>query len=73
VRVTIPAVGGPPWVTIAPTFTDTQEENMVTPIVIVIFCVVIITAVTVYFPTIYIRKTNKLMAVLEKIESNTRK
>lgn len=46
---------------------------MVTPIVIVIFCVVIITAVTVYFPTIYIRKTNKLMAVLEKIESNTRK
>jgi hypothetical protein len=46
---------------------------MVTPIVIVIFCVVIIAAVTVYFPTIYIRKTNKLMAILEKIESNTRK
>jgi len=46
---------------------------MVTPIVIVIFCVMIIAAVTVYFPTIYIRKTNKLMAILEKIESNTRK
>lgn len=46
---------------------------MVTPIVIAIFCIVIIAAVTVYFPTIYIRKTNKLMAILEKIESNTRK
>ena len=57
----------------APTFTDTKEEIMVTPIVILIFCVVILTAVSVYFPTIYIRKTNKLLAVLEKIESNTRK
>ena len=46
---------------------------MVTPIVVLIFCVVILTAIAVYFPTIYIRKTNKLLAVLEKIESNTRK
>ena len=57
----------------APTFTDTKEEIMVTPIVVLIFCVVILTAIAVYFPTIYIRKTNKLLAVLEKIESNTRK
>ena len=48
-------------------------EALTFPLVIVIFCVVILTAVSVYFPTIYIRKTNKLLAVLEKIESNTRK
>lgn len=42
-------------------------------IVILVFCVVILAAISIYFPTIYIRKTNKLMAVLEKIESNTRK
>lgn len=46
---------------------------MVTPIVTVVFCVVILTAIAIYFPTIYIRKTNKLLAVLEKIEANTRK
>ena len=68
--------GGPPWVTMGPTFTDTKEEIMAAltgPIVVLIFCVVIITAIAIYFPTIYIRKTNKLLAVLEKIESNTRK
>lgn len=42
-------------------------------LVILGFCVVIMTALAVYFPTIYIRKTNKLMAILEKIEANTRK
>jgi hypothetical protein len=46
---------------------------MVEAIVVSVFCVVILTAVSIYFPTIYIRKTNKLLAVLEKIESNTRK
>ncbi len=48
-------------------------ENFVPPFVVVIFCVVVLTAISIYFPTIYIRKTNKLLAVLEKIESNTRK
>ena len=48
-------------------------EGLVVPIVIIVFCVVILAAIAVYFPTIYIRKTNKLMALLEKIESNTRK
>lgn len=48
-------------------------EAFTFPIMLLGFCVMIIAAVTVYFPTIYIRKTNKLMAILEKIESNTRK
>lgn len=48
-------------------------EQFTGPAVVVIFCVVVMTAMSIYFPTIYIRKTNKLMAVLEKIESNTRK
>lgn len=59
-----------------PIFTDTKEEIMeqfTGPAVVVIFCVVVMTAMSIYFPTIYIRKTNKLLAVLEKIESNTRK
>jgi len=36
-------------------------------------CVVIVALLAIYVPTIYIRKTNKLMAILEKIEANTRK
>ena len=48
-------------------------ESLTGPLVVLIFCVVIMTAISIYFPTIYIRKTNKLLAVLEKIESNTRK
>jgi hypothetical protein len=55
------------------TFTDTKEKIMQQYLVILGFCVVIMTAIAVYFPTIYIRKTNKLMALLEKIEANTRK
>ena len=35
--------------------------------------VVIVALLAIYVPTIYIRKTNKLMAILEKIEANTRK
>jgi hypothetical protein len=35
--------------------------------------VVIVALLAIYVPTIYIRKTNKLMALLEKIEVNTRK
>jgi len=35
--------------------------------------VVLMALVAIYVPTIYIRKTNKLMKLLEKIESNTRK
>ena len=35
--------------------------------------IVVMALVAVYVPTIYIRKTNKLMKLLEKIEANTRK
>jgi len=35
--------------------------------------VVIVALLAIYVPTIYIRKTNRLMAILEKIEANTRK
>jgi hypothetical protein len=75
-RVTIPAMAARPGLQLAPTFIETKEEimeNFVAPFVVVIFCVVILAAIAIYFPTIYIRKTNKLLAVLEKIESNTRK
>jgi len=40
----------------------------------VLFASVIVMAlVAIYVPTIYIRKTNKLLKLLEKIETNTRK
>ena len=35
--------------------------------------VVLITLLEIYFPTIYIRKTNKILKLLEQIEANTRK
>jgi hypothetical protein len=35
--------------------------------------VVLIALLAIYVPTIYIRKTNKLLGLLEKIEANTRK
>ncbi len=34
---------------------------------------VIIAIMSIYFPTVYIRKTNALISLLEKIEANTRK
>jgi hypothetical protein len=40
----------------------------------VLFAGIVITALlAIYVPTIYIRKTNKLIKLLEKIETNTRK
>jgi hypothetical protein len=36
-------------------------------------CVIAITLLAFYVPTIYIRKTNKVIGLLEKIEANTRK
>ncbi len=35
--------------------------------------VVLVTLLAVYVPTIYIRKTNKVLKLLEQIEANTRK
>jgi hypothetical protein len=39
----------------------------------VVACLLFITGMTVYFPVVYIRKTNKLLKVLGQIEANTRK
>jgi hypothetical protein len=36
-------------------------------------CVIVIALVAIYVPTVYIRKTNKVLKVLEQIEANTRK
>lgn len=35
--------------------------------------IVLVALLAVYVPTVYIRKTNKLLEVLEKIEANTHK
>jgi len=35
--------------------------------------IVLVALLAVYVPTIYIRKTNKVMKLLEKIEANTHK
>jgi len=34
---------------------------------------VVVALLAIYVPTIYIRKTNKLIALLERIEANTHK
>jgi hypothetical protein len=34
---------------------------------------IVVALLVIYVPTIYIRKTNKLINLLEKIEANTRK
>ncbi len=36
-------------------------------------CVIVIALLAIYVPTIYIRKTNKLIGLLEQIAANTRK
>jgi len=35
--------------------------------------VVVVTLLAIYVPTIYIRRTNKILKLLEQIEANTRK
>jgi hypothetical protein len=39
----------------------------------VIGCLFVIAAIAVYFPTIYIRRTDKILKILEQIEANSRK
>ncbi|MGA3128488.1 MAG: hypothetical protein ABSD13_17435 [Candidatus Korobacteraceae bacterium] len=36
-------------------------------------CLMVIALLAIYVPTIYIRKTNKMIALLEQIAANTRK
>ena len=43
------------------------------PFALAIVCTVLIALLAVYVPTIYIRKTNKILKLLEQIETNTRK
>ena len=38
-----------------------------------IWCVILITGILVYAPIMYIRKTDKVLKILEQIEKNTRK
>lgn len=37
-----------------------------------IFCLIFMTGLMVYFPVVFIRKMNRVLAVLEKIEGNLR-
>jgi hypothetical protein len=39
----------------------------------VVGCLLFITGIVAYFPIVYIRKTNKILKILEQIETNTRK
>ena len=36
-------------------------------------CLIVIAVLAIYVPTIYIRKTNKVITLLEQIAANTRK
>ena len=40
---------------------------------IVLASIIVIAVLAIYVPTIYIRKTDKVIKLLEKIETNTRK
>jgi hypothetical protein len=50
-----------------------SKNNMVAYMVCAIGCLFLITAVTVYFPVIFIRKTDKILKILQQIEANSRK
>jgi hypothetical protein len=38
----------------------------------IVACLMIITGIVVYFPTVYIRKMNQVLKLLREIEANTR-
>lgn len=40
---------------------------------VAIWCLLFITGIVAYIPLLYIRKTDKLLKVLQQIEANTRK
>jgi hypothetical protein len=46
---------------------------MVIPFTVASGCLIVIALLAIYVPTVYIRKTNKLLGLLERIEANTRK
>lgn len=37
---------------------------------LLVFCIFFLTGLALYFPVVYIRKTNRLLRVLEQIEAN---
>ena len=39
----------------------------------VVGCLLFITGIVAYAPVVYIRKTNRIIKILEQIEANTRK
>ena len=43
------------------------------PVTMLGAAVIVVALLAIYVPTIYIRKTNKLIRLLERIEANTRK
>jgi hypothetical protein len=43
------------------------------PISLVGACAMVVALAAIYVPTIYIRKTNKILKLLEQIAANTRK
>jgi hypothetical protein len=50
-----------------------SKNNMVQYMMWVIGCLFVIAAIAVYFPTIYIRRTDKILKILQQIEANSRK
>ena len=40
---------------------------------VAIWCLIFITGIVAYIPLMYIRKTDKLLKILQQIEANTRK
>ena len=46
---------------------------MVSYAMYVIGCLIVITLLMVYWPVLFIRKTDKLLKILQQIEANTRK
>jgi hypothetical protein len=49
------------------------EVNMQFSLTVLFAAIVVAALLAIYVPTIYIRKTNKLIKLLERIETNTRK
>jgi hypothetical protein len=50
-----------------------SKNNMVSYAMYMIGCLIVITLLMVYWPVLFIRKTDKLLKILQQIEANTRK
>jgi len=46
---------------------------MIQYVAIAMWCLIVLTAIVIYMPIMYIRKTDKLLKTLQQIEENTRK